>query len=130
MKVLLFSKRVYYQFLSFFPLSFHNTSAWFLVAEIHNNSFFFTYMALFSSFLFFRYFLRSLDLVIISLESSFLKNGIRFPQAYFFLRRACLFKTLTLSSQNLFNPSSFITNFSLDNLPIRSFLNVSFEKCL
>ena len=38
MKVVLFSKRVYYP-LSLFCLSFNNTSFWSFVAEIHNNFF-------------------------------------------------------------------------------------------
>ena len=60
----------------------------------------------------------------------FCKNWHLISCSISFLARCMLVQNITLSPQNLFNPSSFVTNFSLDNLSIRSFLNVSFEKCL
>ena len=72
----------------------------------------------------------SLDVFIISLESSFFIKGIWLALTDFFLIGTKLFNASMFILQNLLHPLSLLTDIWLERLSIKHFLKSSLEKCL
>ena len=118
MNVLLFSKRVYYP-LRFLSRNFHNTSFSIFVAKIHNNFFVLHISLYFFHFCFYVFVTKSR-----SSHNFFCKKWHLISSSIFFLVRCMLVKNINTSSLNLFSPSSFMTNFSSDNLVHRILFSI------